>query len=149
MAYQLSAEDILEASRPRLGAGGRFARGFRGSSLGAASQATPFGFGLSREEIASRGQEAPDFGLDTAESLGALAGDIPAMALGGAVGGVAGPIGAASVSFAAPELVKSLYEEWLNAKDKLGNISFKDFLSAVATRTAKAGTKGAIFGAAA
>lgn len=157
MAYKLSAEDILEATRPRLGLAGRAVRGFRGSSLGALSEATPFGFGLSREELASRASEEPSFALDTAESLGALAGDIPAMGLGGAAGaaagGLAGPLGAAigsgSGAFSAPELVKALYEEWLKAQNELGDISFKDFLSEVAKRTGKAGAKGAIFGAAA
>jgi len=155
----LSHDELILLQRGRnRGAGSSLVRGLRGSSSGILT-----GQGLSKEERQTgAAQHGESFTNDTIEGFGQLLGDLPAMAAGGtagtaaggALGSVAGPGGAAvgaalgggAGAFAAPEVIKAMYEEYQNARNDLGDISFMDYLKAVASRTGKAAGKGAIFG---
>lgn len=116
--------------------------------------------GLQRSSVGTLFGEAPEsadtFGGRLAEGAGEIAGDIPAMAGGGTLGGLggaalgslAGPIGAAigailgsgAGAFAAPELVKS------TAKELRHGTSVADALKNIAYDTSKSGLIGAATG---
>lgn len=126
----------------------RFKSGLKGSSGGILT-----GFGPTKEELEARGLQDPSFLLDALENAATLIGDLPAFASGSAVGGaVTGGIGASAAGFAAPELVKSIYQEYLDHIDSGEQLTFSEFLNKlgrVGKKTGIAAAEGAVVGLAA
>jgi len=130
--------------------GSRISGGFRGSATGIAAGLIS-GNGITLNELKARGVRDPNFIMDSIENVAAAIGDIPAMIAGGIVGSAGGPIGEVAGAFATPEVIKSIYREYLNATEGTDKpFTFGDFIKSTANvfkSGAIAGAEGAAFGA--
>jgi len=115
--------------------GESFLQGLRGSSAGQV-----FGY-----KPTMTSTEAP-LSQSLAQSAGTMAGDVPAMTAGGALGSlVGGPIGAAAGAFMAPEFVKQVQEYRRKPKRKSWVDSISD-IAHIPWETGKHGVIGAATG---
>ncbi len=122
----------------------RIRRGLTSSSSGIA-----LGLGPTAADLKARGVSQPDFILDLLEEASEIVGDLPFMAAGAAAGSAGGGVGAAAGGFAAPALVKSIYQEYLDYVESGEKITFAQFLKSlgnVGADTAIAGAEGAVIG---
>ncbi len=109
------------------------------------------GLQASSTGLALRGK-APDIAMSpdanfferTAGSIAGLAGDVPAMIVGGAAGAPGGPIGIAAGAFAVPQAIR---EGLMEAYERGGANSWSDVWN-ILTAGGKGATEGAVLGAA-